>query len=63
MGTKRDKMNSDYAKVANRLGKTTGTSKGSKPAPKAKISVKPTGGIKNLTKGPQGAKLTITKKF
>lgn len=34
---RRDKMNEDYAKVVSRLGKTTGASKGSKPAPKAKI--------------------------
>lgn len=35
--SKRDKMNADYAKVQARLGKTTGASKGSKPAPKAKV--------------------------
>lgn len=34
------------AKVEARLGKTTGASKGGKPAPKAKVSVKPTGGLK-----------------
>ena len=43
--TKRDRMNADFAKVQARLGKTTGASKGSKPAPKAKI--KPTGSLKN----------------
>ena len=53
---KRDRMNADYAKVANRLGKTTGVSKGSKPAPKAKV--KPTG---NPFKDKIGIK--ITKKF
>lgn len=37
--TKRDKMNADYARVANRLGKTTGASKGA-PA-KQKWKVKP----------------------
>lgn len=50
---KRDKMNSDYAKVANRLGKTTGASKGS-PAP-SKWKVKPTG---NPLKGKFGIKAT-----
>jgi hypothetical protein len=60
---KRNKMNSDYAKVHSRLGKTTGASKGAAKAPKAEVKVKPVGGIKNLTKGPQGAKVTYTKKF
>ena len=44
---KRDRMNSDYAKVANRLGKTTGASKGSKPAPKAKVSLRGTNPMKD----------------
>ncbi len=43
--TKRDRMNADFAKMQARYGKTLGASKGSKPAPKAKI--KPTGGLKN----------------
>lgn len=51
---KRSKMNDDYAKVAARLGKTTGASKGSKPAPKAKV--KPV-----IGKGKVGFK--VTKKF
>ena len=52
--TKRDKMNDDFAKVQSRLGKTTGASKGSKPAPKAKV--KPI-----IGKGKVGFK--VTKKF
>lgn len=35
--SKRSRMNDDFAKVAARIGKTTGASKGSKPAPKAKV--------------------------
>lgn len=54
MMTKRDKMNDDFAKVQARLGKTTGASKGSKPAPKAKV--KPI-----IGKGKVGFK--ATKKF
>lgn len=34
------------AAVEKRLGKTTGTSKGSKPAPKAKVSLKGTNPLK-----------------
>ena len=47
---KRDKMNADYAKVVNRIGKTTGGSKGSKgskPAPKAKVSLRGTNPMKD----------------
>lgn len=55
---KRDKMNVDFARVQSRLGKTTGASKGSKPAPKAKITGRPTGGLK-----PNGFKIKIEKKF
>lgn len=58
MGTKRDKMNADYARVSSRLGKTTGASKGSKPAPKVSIKARPTGGLK-----PNGLKIKIEKKF
>lgn len=43
--SKRDEMNANYAKVENRLGKTTGASKGSPPPTKWKV--KPTGGLKN----------------
>lgn len=50
--TMRDKM----ATVQSRYGKTTGASKGSSPAPKAKV--KPTG---SPLKGKIGIK--ITKKF
>lgn len=42
MMTKRDRMNEQFAKVQARLGKTTGASKGSKPAPKGKVSLKGT---------------------
>jgi hypothetical protein len=54
---KRDKMNADYAKVQARLGKTTGASKGSKPAPKAKVSLKGTNPMKDKYA------ITIKKKF
>jgi hypothetical protein len=56
--TMKDKMKA----VEDRYGKTTGASKGSKPAPKMKVKVRPTGGLKAL-QGKGGAKLTITKKF
>lgn len=45
------------------LGKHTGTSKGIRPAPKATFKVKPIGGIKNITKGPQGFKAEWKKTF
>ena len=45
--SKPDKMNADYAKVASRIGKTTGASKGSKPAPKAKVSLRGTNPMKD----------------
>lgn len=53
---KRDKMNSDYAKVVNRLGKTTGVSKGA-PA-KQGWKVKP----KASMSGGGKVSLTFTKK-
>lgn len=46
------------AMVVNRYGKTLGDSKGSKPAPKPTVKVRPTGGLK-----PSGVKMTVTKKF
>lgn len=46
------------AMVENRLGKTTGAAKDTKPAPKAKITVRPTGGLK-----PSGVKIKFTKQF
>lgn len=52
--SKRDAMKANFAKVNARLGKTTGASKGSKPAPKAKV--KPT-----IGKDRVGFK--VTKKF
>jgi hypothetical protein len=54
---KRDQMNANFAKVQARLGKTTGASKGSKPAPKAKVTPSGT----NPLKGKVGVKWT--KKF
>ena len=45
------------------LGKTTGASKGYMPPPDAKVKVRPVGGIKNITQGPQGAKVTWEKKW
>ena len=39
--TKRNDINSKYETVKKRLGKTTGASKGSKPAPPAEVKVKP----------------------
>lgn len=55
--TKRDRMNADYAKVQARLGKTTGASKGSKPAPKGKVSLKGTNPMKDKYA------ITFKKKF
>jgi hypothetical protein len=46
------------AMVIKRLGNTTGASKGSKPLPKPKIKVRPTGGLK-----PSGIKGTVTIKW
>ena len=49
----------DMAKVVDdRLGRTTGASKGKAPLPKPKIKARPTGGLK-----PNGAKASITWKF
>ena len=39
--TKREDMNAKYSAVNKRLGKTTGESKGSKPAPPASVKVRP----------------------
>lgn len=47
-------------KVVARYGKTTGKSKGFKPAPKTSIRVRPRG---NLKDGLTGFKLKVTKKF
>ena len=55
--TKLDKMKSDYAKVANRLGKTTGASKGKAPLPKPKVSLKGTNPLKGK------AAITLKKTF
>lgn len=48
----------DLVELNGFLGKTTGASKGSRPAPKAKITGRPTGGLK-----PNGFKIKIEKKF
>jgi hypothetical protein len=54
--TKRDQMNANYAVADALLGRHTGASKGTRPPPKATFKVRPVGGIKNITKGPQGFK-------
>ena len=44
---KKSPVSDRMAKVENRLGKTTGASKGSKPAPPAKLKAQPVkGGFK-----------------
>ncbi len=49
----------DKMKTATARGYDTGKpSKGTSPAPKAKITARPTGGLK-----PSGVKVKITKKF
>lgn len=55
----------DKAKAAEkRLGKTTGASKGKAPiSGKPKLSARPTGGLKNLTEGPQGFRAKAEWKF
>ena len=55
---KKSPVSDRMAKVEARYGKTTGASKGSKPAPKVKIKARPTGGLK-----PSGVKVKIEKKF
>jgi hypothetical protein len=55
---KKSPVSDRMAKVEARLGKTTGASKGSKPAPPAKVTVRPTGGLK-----PSGVKAKWEKKF
>lgn len=56
--SKRDEIKNKMAKVEARYGKTLGASKGSKPAPKAKVSARPMGGLK-----PHGIKAKWEKKF
>ena len=49
----------EMAKVVDdRLGRTTGASKGKAKLPKAKIKARPTGGL-----NPDGAKASVTWKF
>ncbi len=55
--TKNTSVNERFAKVEKRLGATTGASKGSKPAPKPKISLKGTNPLKGK------AAVTVTRKF
>ena len=54
----RDEVNKKMAIAQALLGKTTGASKGGKPAPKAEIKVRPLGGL-----NPHGLEATWTKKF
>lgn len=51
-------VQSRMAAAEKRLGKTTGASKGSKPAPKAKVTARPMGGLK-----PHGVKAKVEWKF
>ncbi len=46
------------AVVNARLGKTAGASKGTAPAPKATVKVRPMGGLK-----PHGVKIKIERRF
>lgn len=55
---KKSPVSDRMAKVEKRYGATLGDSKGSKPAPKAKVRAKPMGGL-----NPHGIKVTWTKKF
>ncbi len=55
--SKRDEMNDNFSKVKDRLGKTTGASKGSKPLPKPTISLKGTNPLKGKFS------LTVKKKI
>lgn len=55
---KHDSTKDKMSKVEARYGKTLGASKGSKPAPKAKIKPRPMGGLK-----PHGVKVTWKKEF
>lgn len=48
---KRDRMNANYAKVAARLGKTTGASKGRTTKPEVKFSLKGTNPLKKKAAG------------
>lgn len=56
MSTKRSKMNSDYAKVAARIGKTTGASKGRTVKPEVKVTPKGTSPLKKKV----GVKVKVT---
>lgn len=55
---KKDDSKAKADMVVKRYGSTLGASKGSKPAPKATIKVRPIGGLK-----PDGFKVKYTKKF
>lgn len=59
---KRKEITEKMAFVEKRYGKTLGASKGTRPAPKVDIKVRPTGGIKAL-QGKGGVKVKIEKKF
>ena len=55
---KKDDSKAKADMVMKRYGNTLGDSKGSKPAPKATVKVRPTGGLK-----PSGIKMKWEKKF
>jgi hypothetical protein len=55
---KKNDTEAKMAKVEARYGKTLGASKGSKPAPKAKIKPRVMGGLK-----PHGVKVTWKKEY
>lgn len=62
--TKRDEILRNLAMVEARYGNTLGASKGIAPvSSKPKVTVRPVGGMKNLTKGPQGLKVKAEWKF
>ncbi len=54
--SKRSKMNSDYARVAARIGKTTGVSQGRTVKPEVKVTPKGT----NPLKGKVGVRVKVT---
>lgn len=60
--SKADDIKAKAKMVEAKYGKTLGASKGTRPAPKAEVKVRPTGGLKAL-QGKGGVKVTVTKKF
>lgn len=55
---KKDDIKAKTEMVVKRYGATTGASSGGKPAPKAKVTIRPTGGLKM-----NGLKIKVVKKF